>query len=185
MKRTSLILRFRPNFKVWSLIIACLAALSPGLADAQTSQILTIDRDRLLGETRPGAAVMAGLEERVTALAAENKAIEDALIAEELDLTEQRSTLTPEDFRALADAFDARVQTLRAEQDDKERALNRAQEDARNAFVRDSANIISEIVRERGALMVIDRRYVYLSAGSIDITDEAIKRINAAKTPEN
>ena len=42
------------------------------------------------------------------------------------------------------------------------------------------AALISEIVRERGALIVLDRRDVFLSADRIDITDDAIARINAA-----
>ena len=32
---------------------------------------------------------------------------------------------------------------------------------------------------ERGALIVLDRRDVFLSADRIDITDEAIERVNA------
>ena len=47
----------------------------------------------------------------------------------------------------------------------------------------DIAALISEIVRERGALIVLDRRDVFLSADRIDITDDAIARINAASDP--
>ncbi len=184
MKPMSSTSRSRPNFRLWSLVVACLTALTSEAVFAQSSQILTIDQDRLLVETRLGASVLEALETRAKTLAAENKTIEEDLIAEELALTEKRPDLAPDEFRTLANEFDQRVQTLRAEQDDKERALNRAQEEARNTFVRESASIISEIVRERGALLVIDRRDVYLSAGSIDITDEAIKRINDAEAAQ-
>ena len=40
------------------------------------------------------------------------------------------------------------------------------------------AGIISEIVRDKGAVVVIDRRDVFLSADRIDITDEAIELVN-------
>ena len=81
----------------------------------------------------------------------------------------------------LADAFDARVQRIRAEQDEKGRTLTRQQEEARAVFFQDVAGIISEIVREKGAVGGLNRRDVFLSAGHIDITDEAIAQVNAAE----
>ena len=184
MKQTLSILRSRRNFRFWPVLAVWCAALTAGSLSAQNAQILTIDQERLLVETRLGASTLQALETRALALAAENKTIEADLIAEELELTEKRAELPAEEFRALANAFDERVQTLRAAQDEKERELNRAQEEARNAIVRDSADVISEIVRQRGALLVIDRRSVFLSAGSIDITDEAIRRINESDPVE-
>ena len=156
------------------------APLSAGAQQA-TSPILTIDQDRLFAETRLGAEQSAEWERQAQQLAAENAEIENALIAEEKALTEQRAVLPPAEFRALADAFDERVQALRAEQDEKARQLNRQREEARAAFFNGIAAMLSEIVREKGALVVIDRRDVFLSADRIDITDEAIQRINDAE----
>ena len=150
--------------------------------------ILTIDQDRLFTETRVGAEATSQLEADAAALARENAEIEAGLIERERQLTERRPTLPPEEFRALADAFDADVQRVRGEQDEKARALNRAREAARQSFFSGIGSIISDIVRERGALVVLDRRDVFLSADRIDITDEAIARINAQAepaTPEN
>jgi Skp family chaperone for outer membrane proteins len=161
--------------------VGALAFASPVIAQ-NTGPILTIDQDRLFSETRLGTETLGELETQAQELAAENQEIENALIAEELELTEKRSELEPETFRALANAFDERVQMLRAEQDEKGRQLNRLREDAQGQFLRDSAGIISEIVRARGALLVIDRRDVFLSADSIDITEEAIRRINEAES---
>ena len=144
------------------------------------SPILTIDQDRLFAETQVGVRASEALEAEATALAAENAQIEGELISRERELTELRPTLEPEEFRSLANAFDADVQRIRAEQDEKERRLNRAREEVRQDFFRDVADIISDIVRERGALLVIDRRDVFLSADRIDITDIAIERINAS-----
>ncbi len=41
--------------------------------------------------------------------------------------------------------------------------------------------VLSDLVRERGAVVVLDRRDVFLSADAIDITDEAIARLNTAE----
>ena len=155
--------------------------LCAGGAVAQSvSPILTIDQDRLFAETRLGAETLAELERRAQELAAENARIENELIAEERALTELRATLPVEEFREKADAFDERVQKLRTEQDEKARLLTRGRDDARAAFFNKIAVILSEIVREKGAFVVIDRRDVFLSADRIDITEEAIERINEA-----
>lgn len=145
--------------------------------------VLTIDQDRLFSETRPGLEISQEVETRADALARENEEIEKELTQQELELTELRATLSTEDFKILADEFDAKVQRIRAEQDQKARAINEAGDEARQRFFNDIAVHISDIVRERGALIVLDRRDVFLSADRIDITDEAIERVNAAGSP--
>ncbi|MXQ07211.1 OmpH family outer membrane protein [Alphaproteobacteria bacterium GH1-50] len=171
-------------------LIASFLLVVAGLAGPAAAQdpalslpppVLTIDQDRLFAETRPGTEISDELEARVNALAEENQMIEAELTAAERDLTERRPSLPPEEFRDLADAFDARVQRIRAEQDQKAREITQASEAARQEFFNDVAGIISDIVREKGALIVIDRRDVFLSADRIDITEEAIQRINAAR----
>lgn len=142
------------------------------------SPVLVIDQDRLFAETQLGARAQADLEARAQELANENQRIEAELIARERELTELRPNTPAEEFRAMADEFDARVERIRTEQDEKARELNRARDDARQAFFQDVAGIISTIVREKGAVVVIDRRDVFLSADRIDITDEAIERVN-------
>ncbi|MDD9976568.1 MAG: OmpH family outer membrane protein [Boseongicola sp.] len=146
--------------------------------------VLTIDQDRLLSETRLGERLNTELEAQAAILAEENARIEGELIKRERELTELRPTLEPEEFQALADAFDADVQRIRSEQDDKARALTASRDQARQVFLNEAAQIISSIVRERGALVVLDRRDVFLSAESIDITDEAISRINQGTVEE-
>ena len=147
------------------------------------SPILIIDQDRLFAETQLGSGALSELEAEAEALTAENQRLESELVQQEKELTDQRSTLPSEEFRALADAFDKRVQQIRVEQDEKARNLNRAREEARQAFFGDVAGIISDIVRDRGAVVVLDRRDVFLSADLIDITDEAIEKINSSKAP--
>ena len=96
--------------------------------------------------------------------------------------TLQQQENTTNTQQQLANDFDQRVQRLRAEQDEKVVALNRAQDNARTTFFNDVAAIISTILRERGAVVVIERRDVFLSHDSIDITSEAILRVNEAKS---
>jgi len=144
------------------------------------SPVLTIDQDRLYTGSAYGARVRAEIADASTALAAENREIEAMLIAEEQALTDQRSELSPEEFRDLADAFDTRVQQIRAEQDTKSRALSRRDDQEKQLFYRQIVGVLGELVRERGAVVIIERRSIFLAADSIDVTDLAIERIDAS-----
>jgi len=171
------------------LVAALIAAVLAGPVAAQSPQlelpppVLTIDAERLLGESDFGQRVSDAFEMRARALAAENREIEAELLAEERDLTERRPELPPEEFRALADAFDEKVQRLREQQDQKERELAQFREAERQRFFQEVAPVLSDIVRERGALVILERRDVFLSADSIDVTDEAIGRLDTALPP--
>lgn len=167
------------------LLAAVLFWASAHLGAAQetgtlVSPILTLDQERLFEGSGLSDRVSAEIERRSQELAEQNRRIEAELVAEELALTEQRPSLSAADFRALADAFDEKVQRLRAEQDAKQLELQRLRDEERQSFLGQITPVLATIVRERGALIVIDRRAAILSADAIDITDEAIARINAA-----
>lgn len=147
------------------------------------SPVLIIDQDRLFSESRIGSAALLEIEDDARDLAAENRRIEAELLEEERALTEDRATLSVSEFTERANAFDDKVQRLRSEQDAKSRALARAREEARAAFLGDIGGVLSDIARERGAVVMLDRRQVFLSIDAIDVTDEAIERINTALTP--
>jgi Skp family chaperone for outer membrane proteins len=153
----------------------------PQLALGQVqSVVLTIDIDRLFAETQFGRRVAAELRVASEALAAENRRIEAELVAEERSLTERRPMMPVEDFRAAAQAFDEKVQRIRAEQDAKERALQTRLDQGRQAFLNAATPVLGRMMRDAGAVVILDRRTVFLSIGAVDITDEAVLAIDAA-----
>ena len=143
------------------------------------SLILTIAPERLYTESAFGARITREIEEEGAAIAAENRRIEAELTAEERELTELRDTLDPADFRERANAFDEKVQQLRREQDEKARTLGQRSEEARRALLSAAQPVLSQLMLESGAVAVLDRRAVLLSADTVDITDQAIARVNA------
>jgi hypothetical protein len=112
------------------------------------------------------------------ALATENGRIAQALREEELALTEQRSEMDVAVFRAEAVAFDEKAQAIRRAQDAKERALEETLSLGRDQFLSVTRPILGELMVERGAFAILDRRSVLLSLGSIDVTEAAILRID-------
>lgn len=172
-------------FTLAAFALASLQLLAPSPVQAQTNApqaaaILVLNQDRLLTQTEFGQRIQIELDATSQALAAENRQIEAQLTEEELELTERRPTMSPEDFRTLADEFDTRVVAIRAAQDAKTRDLQAQAEAAQQRFFEETLPILLEIVQARGAAVLLDSRTVLLSAGSVDITDAAIVAIDEA-----
>lgn len=164
--------------RVLALIVLALFSV-PAFAQAPEG-ILVLDQERLFAGSLFGQRMEAEIDAAGRALAAENREIEAALTAEELDLTELRPDTPRDEFAVMAEEFDARVETIRAEQDAKTRALNVAVEQARQQFFQMAVPILLELVAEEGAAVILDRRTVLLAADSVDITDAAIAAMNEA-----
>lgn len=175
---------FRTFLHAATLGLAAFAYAAPP-AQAQLvapaeAAILVLNQDRLLTQTEFGQRIQNELEAASLALAAQNRRIEGQLTDEELSLTEQRPTMSPEDFRGVADEFDTRVVAIRAAQDAKARDLQAQAEAVQQRFFEETFPVLLEIVQARGASVLLDSRTVLLSAGSVDITEVAITAIDAA-----
>lgn len=143
------------------------------------SPVLVVESERLYSDSAFGKRVARELEEASAELASENRRIETELAEEERILTLQRPDLTPDAFRALADAFDEKVRTIRREQETKARSIAQRQDDARAVFLNAVAPVLEVMMREAGAAVVLERRSVFLSLNAIDITQDALVRIDA------
>lgn len=143
------------------------------------SDILVIDPERLFEDSQMGRKMLADHQLEREALAAENEALAAELEAEEQRLTDIRSETSPEEFRELADAFDERVQQIRADSERRVRDLERARERLPVEFLGRVDQIILDIMRASGGVVLLDERTVILRAEAVDITDRAIARINA------
>ncbi|PRY95095.1 periplasmic chaperone for outer membrane proteins Skp [Hasllibacter halocynthiae] len=162
------------------LLAAALAVAVPATAQDVAEGVLVLDRERVLAESRLGSALLAEIDEEGRDLAAENTSIQEELRAEEAALTERRDAMDPDAFRAAATAFDERVQSLRAAQDAKTRAHLARRDAVPDLFWDQALPILAGILEERGAGLLLDRGDVFLSSDDLDITDEAVARIDAA-----
>ena len=149
------------------------------VAVAATPSILTLDQDRLYAESRFGQALEKAAAEAAARLGAENRQIESDLAAEEKALTDRRATLSAEEFKPLAEAFDAKVERIRAEQEAKSKAVQDKRDAGRRAFFTAVLPVLAELMRQRGAQAILNKSAVILSFDSFDITDAAIQAIDA------
>lgn len=147
---------------------------------APQNALLILDTDRFYDESAFGQRIAAELEAERQALLDEKTEVEKALEAEESRLVALRETTPADEFAVMADEFDARVQEARSAQTLKSRRLARQQDIARQTFFQQALPILAAIVRDSGALVILERSTVFLAADNIDITDAAIEAVNAA-----
>ena len=174
--------------RAFVILVLALFGATPLLAQNQSSQIparntvispvLTIDSDRVFQESDFGIRVAQEIEVEGAKLTAENNRIADELEAEEKELTQRRPDLNADEFRALADAFDKKVQQTRQEQAAKNRALNELLDSEREVFLTAAAPVLERLMRDAGAAVILDRRTVFVSASAVEITDDAIALLN-------
>lgn len=165
----------------WAWIVAGVIGLGlPAAAQDAIAPLLTLDQDRLFLESDFGKATVERERVATSALEQENRRIEAELVAEEQALTEARATLTPEDFAAKAEAFDAKVERIRSEQDAKARRLTEGRDEDRKAFLEIAVPVLGELLGDKKATAILDKNLVILSLSAVDITNEAIARVNAA-----
>ena len=143
-------------------------------------QVLILDRARLFAESAFGMASIERERIATRALEAENAGIQAELVAEEQELTTLRNTLSAAEFTARSAAFDEKVERLRAQQDAKARELAGAREEDNKAFQRAALPVLGELMAARGAQVLLEKSSVILSLSLVDVTDEAITKVDAA-----
>ena len=164
------------------LAFATLASVLPAQEAAQ-NPVVTVDLERLVSETQMGQYLSFQMSEQAQSLQAELDAIEAELSAEEDDLIKKRETLELDEFRVLAKAFDEKAVRLRQEQQAKIQAITDESSRRRQDLLRSFVPVLSQVMRDRGATVLLDRRSVVLDdRASVDITDVAIMIIDKNTT---
>ncbi len=165
--------------QVW--VFLATAFLANAVA-AQSVGILLINSDEVYQRSAFAAFLRNGTEANRVALSEENAELFASLEAEELSLTQQRPTMDPVDFQAAAGEFDAKVKRTRREQDQKELNLQQSLLAVRREFFTRIQPVVLEIMRERGASVVLEEGSVLFGLQDILITDLVISRVDEAFT---
>lgn len=142
------------------------------------SPILTVDSDMMFSQSQFGVRLAQELAAEESVLLAENRRIQAELTAEEKALTAKRGEMDADAFRAVAEAFDARVVQIRKEQDAKAAKLEKRRQREQEAFIRVASPILTTLMRDAGARVILERREILLGDPAVDITSVAIERLN-------
>jgi Skp family chaperone for outer membrane proteins len=141
--------------------------------------VLSVDEDRLFTESRFGKAIIARRDADRNLLIGENRKLDAQLEAEERTLTGQRRSMDKAAFAPLAEAFNAKAESIRNAQIAKSKDLDSRFEAAQQRFYQAAGPVLVQIMAEHGAVAIISKRAILVGFDNIDITLEAIGRLDA------
>lgn len=139
------------------------------------SPVLIVDLDRLYVESAFGQRVEAEYAAAGEVLEADSQATQAELEAEERMLAEQRPDMEMDAFREAAEAFDLKVEGIRAEYDARETAVQAARSEAIDDFRSRVRPLLGQIMIDNRSLVMLEAEDAYLFVTAIDITDQAIR----------
>ena len=176
-------MRLAPLRFIAALIMA-LSLLPVAAAFAQVAtRVLVVDIDRLRAESLAGTGIMKATSAFREEIQREISDRETAIREEERKLARERPTLSEADFDARVDAFDDLVQAQRRLAETESRRLQLARSRAQALLTRATQEVLAAMMREMQAHVLLDKSQIILSVSAIDITAEAIERLNRS-TPE-
>lgn len=160
------------------ILTLILVSFSTPILALEKAPLYTVDMGKLLKQTVLGQNIISVNNSLRQSLQNENESLEAELLLEEKNLSELRSSLSADEFRPKALAFDQKVTIIRSEQAKKEENLLKNIRKKESDFYKNIYPLLYQLLSEHGGLILIDQRNLVLWDSSIDITDKAIEMID-------
>ena len=154
-------------------------AATPVLADPPQAKIVVIDRAAIMQFSKVGQDIAKQMQTYANQAKNDLSAQGKALQVEGRNLQQQVAILAPDVKQKRLDAFRAKEEALQGAAQRKDEQLKVAFGQARQAMEQQLGPILQQLVKERGANLVLDKQaVVFANNNQFDITGEAINRLN-------
>jgi outer membrane protein len=159
--------------------LAACALVTPVLADPPQPKIVVVDRAAILQFSKVGQDVARQMQAAANQAKADLSGQGKALQAEERSLQQQVAILAPDVKAKRLAAFQAKAQSLQGAAQRKDEQLKAAFAQARQAIEQQLGPILQQLVKERGANIVLDKQaVVFATQSGFDITTDVVTRLN-------
>ena len=159
--------------------LAAFAFVMPAFADPPQPKIVVIDRAAILQFSKVGQDIAKQMQAAATQAKADLSGQAKSIQAEERTLQQQVAILAPDVKAKRLAAFQAKAQSLQGAAQRKDEQLKSAFAQARQAMEQQLGPILQQLVKERGANIVLDKQaVVFATQNGFDITADAINRLN-------
>lgn len=166
--------------KLLPLALIVLSIATPALAQPPAPKIVVLDRAALLQFSKAGQEISKQLQTLSTQTRNNFEAQQKSLASEGDKLRQEIAILGPEARKQREDAFQAKVRNAQAAAERRQTQLQQAAAQAQETIAKALEPIVNEIVKARGANMVVDKSAVIFANNSaFDITPDAIARLDA------
>lgn len=166
------------------LAVGLLSAPGPAPGQEIAPAVLAVlDVQKVLRESVAVKALTGTMEERRTRYQAELRKTEEELRNAHQELARQRAILSAEVFADKRKQLEEQVAALQRAAQERKRGLDQAFGKGMAQVQRELAEIAGEIAEERGLDLILSKAAVVIVKSKLDITDDALARLNA-RLPE-
>lgn len=149
-------------------------------ADETGVRILVVDVAKTVRDSDAAIGIQEQMEEVRAKIQAAITVREKDLLKEEQTLGQQRSILAPDVFEQKAAKFRQKVEQAQRDIQGKRKDLDKTFNVAIGKVRKTLIEIIAKIAKEAKAHLVFDKRQVLMIENSLDVSDDALARLNKA-----
>ena len=147
-------------------------------AEYPHTSIGVIDLNYILSESKAAKNASEEIEKYALKIESEIATTDQGMIDEQNKLIESQSIMAPEAFEEKRIEYEKKVQNYNTERQEKFISIDQLIADSRNAVLDALKPILEEIANEKGITVLLEKNSVLLNADNMDITEEALKRLN-------
>lgn len=171
------------------IALAALLAVLPGPLSLRAqstppaqSKIGVIDMQTAIASTAEGKKVIADLSKKYQPRQQELVRLQQEIQGIQDQLTKQAATLSDEEQGRLSRDAEEKQKLYKRSAEDAQNDFNRDRDEAVNRIVKKMVQVIHDYAQQNGFTLVIDRVQVnvYFVAQGIELTEEIVKRYDAA-----
>ena len=148
------------------------------MADYPNTSIGVIDINKILADANAAVKAAEEIEEIAIEIENEIKSSDEEIIKEQNLLIESQSIMAPEAFEAKRIEYESKIQTYNSERQSKLMKIDELIAISRNDILNAIKPILEEISNEKGITIILEKTSIMLNAEKMDITNEALKRLN-------
>ena len=156
------------------------AAAAPAGEKLAAPIIAVVDVQKIMQDSAAAKGIQAEIEAQRDKYQKEISGLEDKLRSAEQELRKQQTVLSPDALAKKRKEFETQVAEVQRTVQNRKRALDAGMGDAMGAVQKAMLEIIADVVRERGANIVLARHQFVIVDTKLDISDTVMERLNAA-----
>ncbi len=175
-------MRHKRSFPVFWALIGCVVlfgAASVANADAPPAlSIGIVDVQKVLRDSKAAKSIRPEFDKMRKAFQKQVSEQEQRLRQAEQELARQRAILAPEAFTQKRRAFSEEARKAQSSVQARRRLLEKSFNDTKNLILKNLIVVAREVAEVRKLNMLLEKRFVFLSAQTMDVTEEVISLLD-------
>ncbi len=165
---------FRPSRVLCAIVLVLVTVTTVRAEEIESPRIGIVDVQRVLRDAKAAKSVRPEMKKLRKAFQAQVKNQEQALRTAEQELAQQRAILSREAFSEKRRAFSEQASEAQRAVQAQRRELDKAFNATKNIILENLIQVAQNVAKARKLNIVMEKRFVFISARALDITDEVL-----------